>query len=29
MGEERKVYWVLWERGNVEDQGIGGRMGSE
>jgi hypothetical protein len=33
MGEERKVYNVLWvspkERGHLEDQGVGGKMGSE
>jgi hypothetical protein len=33
MGEERKVYKVLQqsrkERDNLEDQGVGGKMGSE
>jgi hypothetical protein len=33
MGEERKVYKVLWEslkeRDHSEDQGVGGRMGPE
>jgi hypothetical protein len=33
MGEERKVYKVWWEspkeRDHLEDQGVGGKMGSE
>jgi hypothetical protein len=34
MGEERKMYKVFWwespkERDHLEDQGIGGKMGSE
>jgi hypothetical protein len=33
IGEERKVYKVLWEslkeRDHWEDQGVGGKMGSE
>jgi hypothetical protein len=31
MGEERKVYKVLMgkPKGNLEDQGIGGKIGSE
>jgi hypothetical protein len=29
MGEERKVYKVLVERDHLEDQGLGGKMGSE
>jgi hypothetical protein len=33
MGEERKVYKVLWEskkeRGNLGNQSVNGRMGSE
>jgi hypothetical protein len=33
MGEEREVYNFLWEstkeREHLEDQGVGGKMGSE
>jgi hypothetical protein len=33
MGEERKVYKIWWEspkeRDHLEDQGVGGKMGSE
>jgi hypothetical protein len=29
MGEERKCTMFWWERDHLEDQGVGGKMGSE